>query len=389
MGKVQWVFSILFLFPLIGIGQTVLGTSNIEQANAILALEDGTLLLTGKCRTAPEKDLDIFLLHLTRAGQFLSSRTFGGPNQDEGLWLEPTHDGGIILAGYAFEKDGGFGRHDIYILKFDAELNLEWERLYGRAFREIPFCIRVIENGYVIGGYTKSQGLHGDYFLMSIDKDGNELWDHYYEAPFVDIGQDVGITEDGYLIVGSTAGYYFPSQANHHYPESNVMVIQTDLQGREVGRCFYGGERHQFAKSILRCPGKEGWFIFGSSQDEISGDFDFLLIRLDNELNEQWSKHYGGKECDQGSMMQLVGNMLLLNGTFEENGKFKAGVIVVDLDGNELGNKKVELSFSSHGTGISRVGPGEFFGTGYVVKNELDRDILIFSGDIQSISKKD
>lgn len=380
MKQLLWISLILFTIPQLAVGQTVLGTANWEEANAILSLPDNSLIITGKCRLSPQKDFDLFVLHLTAEGNVISAQTYGGPFQDEGLWLEPTKDGGFIVAGYSFGKEGGFGRHDIYLLKFSAQVELEWERLHGRAFREIPFRVRETDFGYLIGGYTKSQGLHGDYMMLAIDAHGNALWDHYYEAPYVDIGHDIAITKDGFLIVGSTAGYHFPSQANHHYPQSNIMVIRTDMQGVEIERRFFGGERHEFARSIVSAPGDAGWYILGSTQNEISGDFDFLLLHLNKELNEVWSKSYGGNQCDQGSMVRRMDENLLLYGTFEEDGKYKGGFIKVNANGDELEKGKIELNAESFGTSIQWIGGSRFVGTGNVIKSELDRDIFLFTG---------
>lgn len=373
------------LIPLTGFGQQVLGTSNLEEANSVLNLSDGTIVITGKARSSPESSLDIFLLHLSTEGEVLSGRMFGGEYQDEGLCLESTRDGGFVLAGYTYEKEGGFGRHDVYLLKFSSSIELEWERLYGKPFRDIPFSIQETDFGFVIGGYTKSQGLHGDYLLMAIDSLGNPLWDQFYEAPYVDFGHSVVATEKGYLIVGSTSGYHFPSQANHHYPESNVMVIKTDLKGNELERKFFGGERHEFAKSILADPRGEGWYVFGSKQQEDSGDFDYMLMKLDHNLNQIWEKTYGENGCDQGNSMVVYGNGFLLMGTVEVGGKYNMGLYEVDNNGEVIRINTLNSSVSTYGKDVEVIGLNKFVGIGYSVKSDFDHDVVIYWDQAQSV----
>ena len=348
----------------------------MDEGRAILALGDGTYIATGKYRLHPKKDFDIFLAHLSSDFELISIQSFGGPLQDEGMWLEPTRDGGFILAGYAFEKEGGFGRHDIYLLKFAANLQLEWERLHGRPFREIPFCIRESEDGYVIGGYTKSQGKNGDFFLLGIDPVGNALWDHYYEAPFVDFGHSLATTKDGYLLIGSTSGYYFPSQANHHYSDSNIMLIKTDREGNELERKYLGGERHEFARALSKA--ENGWFIFGSRQSVEKGDFNWMLLYLDQELNEKWSMEYGSTGTDQGTAMIPGENSLLLAGTFEVNGKYQARILEVDLAGKTIDEKSWDLNEDAFMQGLTHAKEKGSIGIGYTILNNQNHDPVIF-----------
>jgi len=358
--------------------QTVLGTSNWEEGKAILALKDGSKIIAGNFRLTPKASLDIFVLHLSKNNEILDGQRFGGPKQDDVTWMLPTKDGGFLQAGYAFEKEGGFGRHDIYLLKFSAEVELEWQRLHGRPFREIPFCVRETTFGYVVGGYTKSQGLHGDYFLMAVDENGNALWDHYYEAPYVDIGHSVVACPGGYLIAGSTAGYHFPSQANHHYPQSNVMVIRTDSNGQEIERRFYGGERHEFARAMEVAPGG-GYYIFGSSQDEQAGDFDFWLMRLDEQLDTVWTRRYQEEGSQEGTCMAIQGGEIMLSGTVEGASRQRnLCALKVNLEGEKLEKMVMEMEHSSYGMGVTTTSTNGFIGIGYLKKSPLDRDILLW-----------
>lgn len=361
-----------------GFSQKVLGTSNWEEGKVILPLADGSRIIAGNFRIAPQASLDIFLLHLEENGEIRSYRKFGGPKQDDVTWILPTRDGGFLLAGYAFDKEEGHGRHDIYLLKFSSQLKLEWEQLHGRPFREIPFCVRETSFGYVVAGYTKSQGLHGDYLLMGLDSQGNALWDHYYEAPYVDIGHSVVACQGGYLIAGSTAGYHFPSQANHHYPESNVMLIRTDSIGNEIERRFYGGVRHEFARAMEAAPGG-GYFIMGASQNETTGDFAFMLMKVDEQLDTVWTRSYWEIGPGQGVSMAIKGDEIMLCGTVEgENRKRNWCGLKVNLEGELLEKVVVELDHSIYGLSVMAGGKHGYSVIGYIKKGDLDRDVFLW-----------
>src|SRR5205085_1362259 len=64
-----------------------------------------------------------------------SQKCFGGIGIDAVSDMEPTSDGGFILTGGSLSTDGAFaanhGGYDIWVMKLDADQNIEWQKLYG------------------------------------------------------------------------------------------------------------------------------------------------------------------------------------------------------------------------------------------------------------------
>ena len=70
-------------------------------------------------------------MKLDAGGNVAWERTYGGAAQDEANSVQPTRDGGYIVAGYT--KSLGAGGRDAWVLKLDASGNIMWQKTYGGA----------------------------------------------------------------------------------------------------------------------------------------------------------------------------------------------------------------------------------------------------------------
>ncbi len=87
-----------------------------------------------------EREYDFLALKLTGTGDVEWCRKLGRSGHDEAFWVEPTPEGGCIIAGrtgYRYEK-----RRDMWVVKLTSFGTVEWQRLYGGAEREEAACIR-------------------------------------------------------------------------------------------------------------------------------------------------------------------------------------------------------------------------------------------------------
>jgi hypothetical protein len=62
-------------------------------------------------------------------GNLQWTKTIGGENEDWGLSLIQTSDGGYAIAGET--KSFGAGDWDVYVVKLDANGNLQWTKTIG------------------------------------------------------------------------------------------------------------------------------------------------------------------------------------------------------------------------------------------------------------------
>ncbi len=131
------------------------------------------------------------------------NRTFGDVGIDK--IYSATYDNGFVFVGVKnFNKNGG----DLWIIKTDDRGNKEWEKVYGGKDGEVGKSIKKTDDGYIIVGYTYSYGAgKSDAWLIKVDKDGNEKWNLTIGGESFDYGECVEVVEDGYVIAGYTFSY--------------------------------------------------------------------------------------------------------------------------------------------------------------------------------------
>ena len=105
--------------------QTYGGTNN-DHGISVVATGDGGYAIIGGTSSFGAGDYDVWLLKTDANGNLQWNQTYGGTNQDEGYSLVQTGDGGYAITGHT--GSFGAGNYDVWLLKTDAFglVELEW-----------------------------------------------------------------------------------------------------------------------------------------------------------------------------------------------------------------------------------------------------------------------
>jgi hypothetical protein len=154
------------------------------------------------CGHTPEFDYDIWMVKLDMNGEIIDQQCYGGSDVDFGFVMEELEDG-LILAGITNSNDGdvsGYhgtpgmdGYRDIWIVRFDIDGNILWQKCLGGSEIEYPALITQTENGSFImvgetysnnydvsGNHSMPGGNESDLWLVKLSSDGELLWQHCY-----------------------------------------------------------------------------------------------------------------------------------------------------------------------------------------------------------------
>ena len=151
-------------------------------------------------------------------------KAMGGPYIEVGASLIQTSDGGYAIAGYTYSFSAG-GR-DVYVIKLDANGNLQWTKTIGGPGGEVGFSlIQTSDGGYAIAGYTNSFGAGDwDFYVVKLDANGNLQWTKTTGAKKEDLGLSLIQTSDGgYAIAGFTNSF--------GAGETDFYVVKLDKNG--------------------------------------------------------------------------------------------------------------------------------------------------------------
>ena len=91
------------------------------------------------------------------AGNFEWDNTFGGGAWDEGRSVQPTADGGYIIAGMTRSSLFGAVWEDAWLIKTDAAGQEEWNKDFGGETFDFGYSVvQTIDGGYALVGETNS-----------------------------------------------------------------------------------------------------------------------------------------------------------------------------------------------------------------------------------------
>ncbi len=147
----------------------VIGAGGNDVCESLYQTAEGDFIAAGYTQGFGA-DYDVLIVKLAGAdGSLLWAKTIGGADADQGAFVHPASDGGIIVGGRTMSL--GAGHFDGFIIKLDDSGNLVWARTVGGSEEEQLLAMTVAGDGYVFGGSTKSYGAGDDDFL-TVKTDG-------------------------------------------------------------------------------------------------------------------------------------------------------------------------------------------------------------------------
>jgi len=216
---------------------------------------------------------------ITPHGEIVNSRVFGSSINDNIFSLIQTRDGGFFTAARAGTNDGvvngnPHGWYDVWLLKLDAELNIEWQKLLGGSKSDSGGKgILELDNGYIINGKTESSNgdahgngttvpyNHDDIWVVRIDSLGNILWDIALGGDNFEHDSKIFQNQDGSFIVfgttksmnnGDVEGHHYYT-SNPNYPNGDIWMVRLSEEGELIDqRCFGNNGNDGLRRGVIK-----------------------------------------------------------------------------------------------------------------------------------------
>jgi len=264
---------------------------------------------------------------------------------DELASIQPTPDGGYILAGDTFsgafpngdKSESGQGRTDIWIVKTDASGNIEWDEVIGGSDYDIATGVIPTGDGnYLFGGYSFSpvsgdktapnKGLY-DYWVIKLNSTGGILWQKTYGGSHYDYLRSLEMTADGgFILGGESYSNISGDKTENTYGLQDCWVIKADADGNMEWQNSFGGSGVEYTEAVHQT--MDGGYIVGvsSSSDaagdktEALGDADYWIVKLDASGNIVWEETMGGVDRDYiGEIKQTTDGGFIIGGYSESD----------------------------------------------------------------------
>ncbi|WP_266204836.1 T9SS type A sorting domain-containing protein [Pontibacter kalidii] len=349
-------------------------------------------------------DTDYWIVKVDSTGAKEWDKTFGGSDRDEFSSLEQTSDGGYILGGASLSESSGEksedsrGEFDYWVIKLDAQGNIEWEKTFGGESSDwLRDIIQTSDGGYLLGG-TSSSGVSGeksepsrgenDFWVIKLDADGNKEWDHTYGGDKSDLLAQLQQTNDGGFILGGSSESGISGEKSEPSRGSqddfgmgyDYWIVKIDEEGNKEWDRTFGGLLADYLSDVIQTE-DGGYLLGGSSGSSIGadkseefrgGEFgDYWIVKTDSNGNKEWDRTYGGTDSDElSSIQQTSDGGYVLGGVSESDasgeksedskGSTDFWIVKTDAEGNIEWDKTIG---GSSGEGLSKiieVNPGDY-----------------------------
>src|SRR5690606_8473449 len=216
---------------------------------------------------------------------------------------------------------------DYWALKLDANGDKVWRRYFGGTFADTSYdAIETEDQGFIMVGSSDSfdfdiadpKGSY-DFWVVKVNADGDLEWEYSYGGTQIDEARSIVKTSDGnYLIAGDSRSN--DGDVSNHIGAADVWIIKISPTGNLLWDRSYGGSSFDAARHISATQA-DGFISAGRSRSENidvnsnKGENDAWAIKIDNSGNLQWQESIGGSKLDFAySAAEMTANNFIIVG---------------------------------------------------------------------------
>jgi len=225
-----------------------------------------------------------------------------------------------------------------------------WVQTYGGDGREsFGSAIRTNEGGLALAGFTSS-GLESgtDIYFVVTDEEGEIIISESYTEGKYDNCYSLFQTSDsGFILAGITI------VDDNEY--SDILLVKLDNNGNQEWSNTFGGDNLDRCNSVIEAD-EGGYLICAYTRLYGNGERDVWIIKTDENGDQVWSSTFGDFGSDVGtSVYQSEDGGFTLTGYFEHEVNHRSPdllVIKIDEDGENLRTDTYDEGDSEYGQSI-------------------------------------
>jgi hypothetical protein len=353
----------IYVVRLDSLGDTVwsrtFGGTATDFGRDVQVTPDSGCIVVGSTTSWGAGKEDLVILKVSSAGDLVWSKTYGGANSDEGWSVRWTHDSDLIVCGTTASSGAGYG--DLWLLRLTRGGDSVWARTFGGAGGESGMAVRETNDGFIAVGATGTFGEgYSSIYAVKVNFAGDSIWAKPFGGAKADFGYAVEVSVFGdYLIAGSTASY-----GQGYY---DAYLIDVTPFGDVAWEKTYGGAKDDRGYAICNIPSGD-ILLAGTTESSGQGGTDMYLLRLSPIGDVVWSTTYGGTQPDycRGVTVDQKGNFIITGYSYS----YAAGgsdLYVAELEGesptdvHEIGSDDLPVQFT-----LAQNYPNPFNGTTHI-----------------------
>lgn len=303
-------------------------------------------------------NISVFILKYNANGSLGWQRTWGGIGIDMGRGIAVNSSGDIYITG----NSGSYG--GVFLLKLNSSGDLLWQRTWGSRGGGNAVALDSMGDVYVAGVSYSSGATAGDALLLKISSVGELLWRRAWGGGNI-TQQANGVSVDGLGNVYVTGAGFGGS-----YSGANAFLLKVDSSGSLLWEKAWGSRNDAAYAVAANAAGSV--YVTGGS-DEVGQGLKIILLKFDPSGNLTWEKTWGGNGNEVGSAIALdsEGGIYITGNTNSFNvGTQDVVLLKFDSHGNILDQETWGVSQNDFGadigTAIAIDSAGNAVATGFV-----------------------
>jgi len=245
---------------------------------------------------------DVWIVKINSSGVLQWQKTLGGTASDQAKSISQTADGGYVMAGKTYSNDldvsGNHGDYDFWVVKLDSAGTIQWQKALGGTNEDEGISIiKTTDGGYAVAGIIYSNasngnitGQHGehDFWVVKLNSLGTIQWQRPLGGSNSDRGYSIVQTNDGGFIVAGSCQSYDGDVVTGNNDNGGVWLVKLNAAGVVQWQKPFGGSDYEEAFSLIKTT-DGGFAVAGftySNDGDVSGnhgDSDFWILKLSGE----------------------------------------------------------------------------------------------------------
>jgi len=256
--------------------------------------------------------------------------------------------------------------------------DLLWEEFYGGSNNDIAHHLLFTDDGgFLTIGYTESfgTGIWGkpDMWLCKFDEDGQMLWDKTIGQPDSLDKAYFGIeVQDGYLLIGERMEDIVYGHG------MGGVIVKVDFEGNEIWSKKYKGDDKDMLRHIQAVP-CAGYIACGATRSNGAGFIDGWAVKLDEDCNIEWQSNFGGSSYEVFKQIYPTQDGGYLAGGFSNSdgfGSYDIWFVKMDYLGNLEWEKRLGNEYSNRLNYFVPTFDGNYIATGRSQQDNQETDEL-------------
>jgi len=263
----------------------VYGGAGDDLGVRITTTSDGGYALVGMTDSYTHGDEDGIIYKLDAAGGKQWRKNYGGSEEDMLVSIQQTADGGYIACGGTQSYHSGVDDNDMLVYKLDANGDKQWRRNYGGSDDDMGIDIKqTSDGGYLMCGNTESYLNDNPWdwdsgIVYKLAPDGSKEWRKLYGGPAGgEYLYSLQLTSDGgFVMAGGSLSYGSGTAEYFHYHDFYEYMYMWFYY---YGFWGYYQYPHWYYGGYYGYP----YYTFGTFWHWLAGDF--VVYKLD--ANGEW-----------------------------------------------------------------------------------------------------